>query len=150
MREQTARRGPEDPIMARERKRKVGVVLSGSLQYRSEYRSTFSHRRGESSSTFTRGIPTRRIESPMQWSRKTRRPVPYRTWSFGKKPKGSARIRDRQPASRASNNVVRAHASSPVEYNAHHCTRPSPSFPSTREIRVHYIVSRHAGSQEYI
>lgn len=43
-REQIKCRGSRNPILIRKRKRKVGVVLSGSLLYRSEYRSTFSHR----------------------------------------------------------------------------------------------------------
>lgn len=79
----------------------------------------------ESSSTFTRGIPIRRIESPCNDQGRHDGALPDLIVA---KSQNSTRIRDRQPTSCTSNKVKRIQ---PLEHNATHCIhlpRPSSSF----------------------
>lgn len=123
---------PHSGLRAQEESR-CGTLEFIAVQRRVQKHVVFS------SSTFTRGIPIRRIESPMQWSRKARHERwPYRTpSSFGEKPKGSARIRDRQPAS--SNNKLREDASSSRRAQCPPLYAILPLFPSTRR----YVCALH-------
>lgn len=130
------------PILAREPRRKVGVVLSGSLQYRSEYRSTFSHRcashRRLSRAAFRSGGSNRRA---MRQGRRDGALPGTRSWQKAKAAHAYAIVSQR---------VVQVTTLRGCQPRAqcHHCTHtsrgPPSSFPPAREIHVHYIVFRHA------